>query len=390
MTSSPNATQTADVRIVGTGLFTPSDSISNEELVASYNEYVDQFNETNAPAIKEGTMEALEKSSAEFVEKASGIKSRFVMNKEGILDINRMGPRLKARPDQDLSILAEMSVNAAKDALKAAHLKPDDIDGVICACSNLQRGYPAIAVEIQDALGIDGFGFDMNVACASAAFGIETGLGLIRAGSRRILMVNPEICTAHLNFRNRDCHFIFGDVATAVILERNEGAANHESWEVLGTRLKTKFSNNIRNNFGFLNHCEREDDESADDQRHRDTDKLFMQEGRKVFKEVVPLVGKMISDHIGDTGFQATDIKRMWLHQANLSMNEFIAKIVLGREATREEAPVVLDEYANTSSAGSIIAFHKHRADLQTGDIGVISGFGAGYSAGSVIVRKTS
>ena len=85
----------------------------------------------------------------------------------------------------------------------------------------MQRGYPAIAVEIQAALGIDGFGFDINVACASAAFGIETGLGLIRAGAKRILMVNPEICTAHLNFRDRDSHFIFGDVATAVILERN-------------------------------------------------------------------------------------------------------------------------------------------------------------------------
>ena len=71
-------------------------------------------------------------------------------------------------------------------------------------------------------------------------------------------------------------------------------------------------------------------------------------------------------------------------------MNEFIARKVLGRDATRDEAPVVLDEYANTSSAGSIIAFHKHRGDLSIGDIGVICGFGAGYSAGSVIVRRAS
>ncbi len=186
--------------------------------------------------------------------------------------------------------------------MRAADLGPGDIDGVICAASNMQRGYPAVAVEIQDALGIDGYGFDMNVACASTAFGIETGLGLIRAGARRILMVNPEICTAHLNFRDRDSHFIFGDVATAVILERADDTHTGEAWDILGTRLLTKFSNNIRNNFGFLNHCERADGEAPDPQNDPHTDKLFIQEGRKVFKEVVPMVSELISAHLGDVG----------------------------------------------------------------------------------------
>ncbi len=380
----------ADVRITATGLYTPPHSISNDELVAAFNAYVEVFNKKNAPEIASGQIEPLQPSSSEFIEKASGIKSRFVMDKDGILDIARMAPHLAARPNESLSILAEMAVNAAHEAMRSADLKADDIDGVICAASNLQRAYPAIAVEIQDALGIDGFAFDMNVACASAAFGIETGLGLIRAGARRILMVNPEICSAHLNFRNRDCHFIFGDVATAVILERAEGPGNGQSWDILGTRLKTKFSNNIRNNFGFLNHCERDTGAAADAQTDPFTDKLFMQEGRKVFKEVVPMVSELISGHLSDAGIAPENVKRFWLHQANLAMNEFIARKVLGRDATREEAPVVLDEYANTSSAGSIIAFHKHSSDFVAGDIGVICGFGAGYSAGSVIVRKAA
>ena len=385
-----NAASAADVRIVATGLFTPPHSISNDELVEAFNAYVEKYNNDHAAAVAAGDLAPLQPSSAEFVEKASGIKARHVIDKAGILDIARMAPHIPARPNEELSVLAEIAVNAARDAMRAADLKPDDIDGVICAASNMQRGYPAVAVEIQDALGVDGFGFDMNVACASAAFGIETGLGLIRAGARRILMVNPEICTAHLNFRDRDSHFIFGDVATAVILERAEGPAQGESWDILGTRLKTKFSNNIRNNFGFLNHCERETGAPADPQADPFTDKLFKQEGRKVFKDVVPLVGALISEHLADTGVEVADVKRFWLHQANLSMNEFIARKVLGRDASREEAPVVLDEYANTSSAGSIIAFHKHRDDFAAGETGVICGFGAGYSAGSVIVRKAS
>jgi beta-ketodecanoyl-[acyl-carrier-protein] synthase len=69
-------------------------------------------------------------------------------------------------------------------------------------------------------------------------------------------------------------------------------------------------------------------------------------------------------------------------------MNQLIAKGVLGRVADDDMAPVVLDEFANTSSAGSVIAFHRHRADLHAGDVGVICSFGAGYSVGSLVVEK--
>ncbi len=380
----------ADVRIVATGLYTPPYAISNEDLVESYNQYVDEYNAAHAAEIDGGEIEPLQKSSAEFIEKASGIKSRFAVERDGILDTSRMAPHIEPRTNEQLALLAEIAVHAARDALRAADLTADDIDGVICAASNMQRAYPAVAVEIQDALGVDGYAFDMNVACASATFAIENAVGLIRAGARRILIVNPEICTAHLNFRDRDSHFIFGDVATAIILERADAAPNAESWDILGTQLKTKFSNNIRNNFGFLNHCERGTGDAPDTQNDPHTDKLFRQEGRKVFKEVVPMVSTLIEEHLSAVSVAPDDVKRFWLHQANLSMNEFIARKVLGREANRTEAPVILDEYANTSSAGSIIAFHKHRADFTVGDIGVICAFGAGYSAGSVIVRKAA
>jgi len=379
-----------DTRIAGTGLFTPPYSISNAELVASFNDYVSRWNARHAGEIAAEAVQPLQPSSAEFIEKASGIKARFVVDKAGILDPERMAPSIPARPDAEISILAEMAVNAAREALRQADLRADDIDGVICACSNLQRAYPAVAVEIQHALGIAGFGFDMNVACASAAFGIETSVGLIRTGARRILMVNPEICTAHLNFRDRDSHFIFGDVATAVIVERSDGPPRGEAWDILSTRLLTLYSNNIRNNFGFLNHCELETGAAADRQDSPFTDKLFRQEGRKVFKDIVPVVSEMILKHLADQNIAPAAVRRFWLHQANLAMNEFIVRKVLGRDATREEAPVVLDDYANTSSAGSIIAFHKHRGGFAKGEIGLISAFGAGYSAGTVIVRKAA
>lgn len=114
----------------------------------------------------------------------------------------------------------------------------------------------------------------------------------------------------------------------------------------------------------------------------------FMQNGRKVFKEVLPIVSKHILGHIADIGVEQNDLKRLWLHQANKSMNDFIGKKVLGRTPETDEQPNILQDYANTSSAGSIIAFSKYSDDLASGDTGVICSFGAGYSVGSVVVRR--
>ena len=366
--------------IAATGLFTPEQSISNAELVAAYNAYAERFNADHAAEILEGDVAELTPSSVEFIEKASGIKSRFVLDKAGVLDPARMTPNIPERSNDELSIMAEMAVAAARQAIEAWGKPVSEIGAVLCAASNMPRPYPALAVEIQQALGIDGFGFDMNVACSSATFGIKTAADFIASGSvKAVLMVNPEVCSAHLNFRDRDSHFIFGDVATAVIVESSDHAGPG-GWDILGTRLKTVFSNNIRNNFGFLNNAAPEGIGAPD--------KLFIQQGRKVFKDVVPMVSEMIIDHAADLGIDPTTLKRMWLHQANINMNQFIGRKVLGREPEPEENVIILDEYANTSSAGSIIAFHLRQQDMAAGDTGLICSFGAGYSAGTVFVRK--
>ena len=368
--------------ISATGLFTPPDSISNAELVESFNAYVANHNAANAAAIAAGAVAEMQPSSVEFIEKASGIGSRHVMSKASLLDPEIMAPRWPERSNDELSVLAEMGVKAAQDALARAGRDPAEVDAVLCAASNMERPYPAMAIEIQAALGIEGFAFDMNVACSSATFGIQTAADFIRAGNARsVLVVSPEICTGHNNMRNRDSHFIFGDVATAVLVEAAD-MAPQAHWEIVGTKLKTVFSNNIRNNFGFLNCATPETIGAAD--------KLFVQEGRKVFKEVVPLVSAMIVEEAERLGIAAASLRRLWLHQANAGMNRLIAQRVLGHEASEDESPTVLDTYGNTSSAGSIIAFHLHSADLAAGDTGVICSFGAGYSAGTVFVRKAA
>lgn len=369
--------------ITGTGVFTPSQTITNAELVTAFNAYADRINAEKAEEIAAGDFEPLQHSSEEFIFKASGIEQRYVMDKTGVLNPDIMYPQLPQRDDSEPGIMAEMALDAAKKALAQAGKTAADVDLVICAASNMERAYPAVAIEIQQLLGIKGFAFDMNVACSSATFGIQAAADMIRSGSvRAALVVNPEICSGHLEWRDRDCHFIFGDVATATLLERAEDAQG-DYFEVLSTRCATEFSNNIRNNNGFLR---RSRPDGVEDRR----DMQFMQNGRKVFKEVVPMVSQHITDHIHDNGIESSDLKRLWLHQANKSMNDFIGKKVLGRTPLPDEQPNILQDYANTSSAGSIIAFSKHSADMADGDLGLICSFGAGYSVGSVILRRHS
>ncbi|WP_224815752.1 beta-ketoacyl-ACP synthase III [Hasllibacter sp. MH4015] len=367
--------------ITGSGVFTPALSISNDELVVAFNAYADRWNAEHAAGIKAGEVEAMAHSSSDFIVAASGIERRFVLDKSGILDPDVMHPWLPERDMDQPGFMAEMGVDACRKALDMAGVAAGDVDAVICAASNHERAYPAIAIEIQQELGIGGFGFDMNVACSSATFGIQAAADMVRSGSiRRALVVNPEICSAHLEWRDRDCHFIFGDVATAVLIERADDAKGPH-FAIKSTRCATQFSDNIRNNNGFLR---RTRPGHMDDRR----DMLFMQNGRKVFKEVLPLVSNHIAEHMADTGVQADDLKRLWLHQANKTMNDYIGRKVLGRVPEAGEQPNILQDYANTSSAGSIIAFAKYSDDLSPGDTGLICSFGAGYSVGSVIVER--
>ncbi|MGB0960166.1 MAG: beta-ketoacyl-ACP synthase III [Halocynthiibacter sp.] len=367
--------------ITGTGLFTPKNVITNDELVAAFNAYADRFNAKNKDAIAAGELAEIAHSSSDFIFKASGIEQRYVLDKEGVLNPEVMHPLLPQRADEDLCFMAEMAVDACEKALAQAGRSADEIDLIICAASNHERAYPAIAVEIQKAIGARGFGFDMNVACSSATFGIQAASDMVRAGSaRKALVVNPEICSGHLEWRDRDCHFIFGDVCTATLIERVEDAKG-DHFLIKSTRCATEFSNNIRNNNGFLR---RSKPAGVVDKR----DMQFMQNGRKVFKEVLPMVSQHLLTHMADEGVEQADLKRVWLHQANKAMNDFIGKKVLGRVPEVGEQPNILQDYANTSSAGSIIAFTKYSDDLAKGDVGIICSFGAGYSVGSVIIER--
>ncbi len=371
---------TTGTAITGHGVWHPPSTLSNAELCVAFNEFVRRDNAKHAAEIAAGVREALKESSPEFIEKASGIKQRYVEDKSGLMDPERMCPNIPDRAEDALSIQAEYALAAGRLALERAGRHGEEVDLVVLGASNLQRMYPALAIEVQNALGARGYGFDMSLGCSAATGAAQAACQAVRVGQAQCaLVVVPELTTGHMNWRDRDSHFIFGDAAVALVIEP-ASRARAGAWEILSTQMLSKFSNTIRNNRGYLERCDPATQDAPD--------KLFHQQGRRVFKDVVPLAEKFIKDHLATHELAPAQIARYWLHQANQSMNELIAKRVLGREATLQEAPLILDEYGNTASAGSLIAFSKFNDDLPTGSLGLMASFGAGYSLGSLLLQR--
>jgi beta-ketodecanoyl-[acyl-carrier-protein] synthase len=369
------------VMMSGIGAVIPEPSITNEQLVASFNAWVDAEN----PNRMLRGEEPLQKSDEDFIVYASGVRKRHVIERDGILDPTRMAPRIAARGDDELSLEAEFGVKSARRALDYAGLEGSDIDMVICAASHHQRPYPAIAIEIQHEIGAQGTGFDMGLGCSSAGAALHIAVNLVRTGAhRRVLVVTPEIITGHLNFRDRQTHFIFGDASASMIVEAMPAKpAGRGIFEVLDTRGWTQFSNNIRTNLGYLSRTAQEDPSMIDMEGN-----MIKQVGNKVFKEVTHAAHRFISQFLADHQLSPADVRRYWLHQANGRMNAMILKLALGHDADFDRAPTVLDRLGNTAAAGAIVALEENHRDLQEGDIGLLCAFGAGYSIGSALMRR--
>ena len=116
-----------DIYITSTGFWHPQDIVTNDEIVNSYNAYVTNFNERNSVDIANGSIEELPLSSAEFIEKASGIRTRYLIDKENTLDPNIMRPQVNNENESRISIHAKAGIEAAKKAIADTNIEISDI-----------------------------------------------------------------------------------------------------------------------------------------------------------------------------------------------------------------------------------------------------------------------
>ena len=368
--------------LTGFGYSHPSDCITNEELVSSFNKYVNNYNFLNRKSIERGDLEELKESSASFIFNASGIKKRYVRDKVNLLDPDVMWPQIKEKPDEALSIQAEEGIKAAKIAIANSHINISNIGAVIVASSHKQRDYPTVSIEIQNELGVSGFAFDIGNACSSAIYGIQVAYSLLKTKElKAVLVISPEIKSGQFNPRDRDSHFIFGEATTALVIENENYSKKDNVYRIENIDLYTEFSNNIRNNRGAYNNC--------DKGNYFSRDKMFYQNGRLVFKDIVKLVSSRITKQLESNKVSPSEIKRFWLHQANIKLNSRIIKNILKcSEYDLLRAPSTLADFGNTSSSGAILCFLKNNIDLPQGALCILSSFGAGYSFGSILLKK--
>ena len=371
---------TTGTAITGSGVFSPPNVVTTEQLCATFNTWVRRENERNREAIEAGERAALQESSPEFVDKVSGIRARHLWDASGVLDPDRMRPEIPDRPDDALSVQAELALAASTEALESAGRVGEDVDMIVVGASSIQRPYPAVAIEVQKHLRARGFALDVSVGCSSAAYGIQIASDAIRAGTVRCALVcAPELPSAYSNFRDRDSHFILGDAGAAVVIEPKERASDG-GWEILRSSCFSRFSSGVRNNGGFLNRCDPEGVGAPD--------KLFYQDGRRVFRDIVRLVPRLIREQLAALDLRPSDVNRYWLHQANGRMNDAIIERLLGEEACVERAPSALAGHANTASAGALIVFDRFNRDVAASELGVLCAFGAGYTVGGQVLRR--
>jgi 3-oxoacyl-[acyl-carrier-protein] synthase-3 len=305
--------------------------------------------------ITNAEMATIVDTTDEWIVQRTGIRQRYV-----------------AGDDETTSTLA---TRAAEAALANAGLEPADIDLIIVATSSPDYTFPAVATQVQAALGIEhGVAFDLQAVCSGFVFAVATADKFLVSGShKRALVIGAETFSRLLDWTDRTTCVLFGDGAGAIVLEAAASDGKLTSPGVISTQLRS-------------------------DGRHRA--KLYVDggpsttktvgylrmEGREVFKHAVGMVTDVIKACFDDAGVTAADIDWFVPHQANRRIIDASAdKLGLARE----KVVVTVDRHGNTSAASIPLALDVAVKDgrIKKGDLVMIEAMGGGFTWGAALIR---
>jgi 3-oxoacyl-[acyl-carrier-protein] synthase-3 len=256
---------------------------------------------------------------------------------------------------------AELAIAAGRIALEKARIDPASIDLMILATTTPDQTVPATSCHVHDALGLGGGAFDLNAACSGFVYALVTANAMLGAGAKRALVIGAETLSRIVDWNDRNTAVLFGDGAGALVLETVPGEGQLLAWD-LGLDgsargiLKTEIGGTIE------------------------------MDGREVFKRAVRVMVDSARRTLENAKVQPQAIELVVPHQANIRIIQ-AACDRLGIE--RERAATVLDRTGNTSSASIPLALvdaidHDRLAD---GDLVLLTGFGAGMTWGSALLR---
>jgi len=315
-------------KIVGTGHYLPEQRLTNEEL----SQRVD--------------------TSDEWITERTGIKERRI-----------------AAPDETA---ATLGYEAAKEALAAAGLSPQDIDMIVVATTSAEHAFPSAACEIQRMLGVTSIpAFDVGAACSGFIYALSVADQFIKSGQhQRVLVIGADVLARLCDPYDRNTVVLFGDGGGAVVLEQNDTPG------ILSTHLFSA---------GEYSHLLGAKQASRGADRGRENAWMYMK-GNEVFKVAVSKLSSLVTETLAKNQLQAHDLDWLIPHQANLRIINATAKKL---QMPMERVVITLDSTGNTSAASVPIALDWAVKDgrIKRGQKLLLEAFGGGFAWGSALVQ---
>ena len=256
---------------------------------------------------------------------------------------------------------AELAIEAGRHALERADIDPASVDLLVLATTTPDQTVPATSAHVHDALGLGGGAFDLNAACSGFVYGLVVANSMLGAGNHRILVIGAETLSRITDWNDRNTAVLFGDGGGALLLESVGDEGQLLAWDLgidgsARTCLKTEVGSKIE------------------------------MDGREVFKRAVRAMVDSATRTIERAKIRPDEIALIVPHQANIRIIQ-AACDRLGID--RERAAIVLDRTGNTSSASIPLALADaiDAGRLRDGDRVLLTGFGAGMTWGSALLR---
>ena len=256
---------------------------------------------------------------------------------------------------------AALAIGAGRAAIAAAGVDPSSVDLLVLATTTPDQQVPATSAHVHHELGLGGGGMDVNAACSGFVYALVMANGLLETGAERVLVVGAETLSRITDWTDRNTAVLFGDGGGALLLEREAGEGQLLGWD-LGL------------------------DASAREILQADLGGYVEMDGREVFKRAVRVLVDSAKKTLAQAKVRAEDVKLLVPHQANVR----IIQAACDRLGIPEErTAIVLHRTGNTSSASIPLALVDsiEAGRLEDGDLVLMTGFGAGMTWGSALIR---
>jgi 3-oxoacyl-[acyl-carrier-protein] synthase III len=256
---------------------------------------------------------------------------------------------------------AGLSVEAGRQAIEHAGLRPGDIDALVLATTTPDRAVPGTSATVQHALGLSCGAYDLNAACSGWVYGLINAHGLIALGAEKVLVIGTDTLARITDWTDRNTAILFADGAGAAVLEAVDGHGQLLGWDL-------------------------DADGSAEEALYAEVGGTLQMEGREVFRRAVRIMVDSATKSMAAAGVTADDLALVVPHQANIRIiSASCERLGIGLD----RASIVLDRTGNTSAASIPLALADalDRGRVCQGDLVLFVGFGAGMTAASAVVR---